>query len=229
MATAAEINIKYKQDLKIENEKKKRLDMIEKRKVSLETKRQEARSTEKSAIDVRFAKKMKAYRKMQLKQLDKKTREIKWEKPLKKNEKKQMSMKKLKQSVFANFQWCIRFDAKDNYWYVSPIDKPMDRRMWNDRIDAWHVYPKHNYPHLVFYKDNVHCQTKMWNKMQLDWVGAYTEELKKRLWSVRYKKLLTLSENKREKNLAIEEQANRSFRLKKWKFWLAEKRIRQAI
>ena len=94
-------------------------------------------------------------------------------------------MSKLKKYTFTDFQWCIRFDAKDKNWYVIPIDKPNNKILWNS-VDAWHCFPKHNYPHLIFYKDNVRPQTKFWNKMQLDWIWTYLQEIKLRIWEEKF-------------------------------------------
>ena len=74
---AAETNKLYKEEKKIEKERLKRLKMVEKRQASLEATRQAARAREKATIDAKFERTMLAYRKMQQKQLDKKTREIK--------------------------------------------------------------------------------------------------------------------------------------------------------
>ena len=67
-------------------------------------------------------------------------------------------------------------------------------------------------------------QTKFWNKMQLDWIWTYLQEIKLRIWEEKFDILIKMSENKTLKNKAIEEQSNRMFWVNKREYWKNERK-----
>lgn len=208
---AIEINTEYKENKKIQKLKEKHLEKIEKHKVSQEQKMKLAREKKKADISASFDRKMKIWNNKQQKTLDRNMRKTQGKDPLKKNAKKIISVAWLKKRVFANFQYCFRYDEQDKNWYVIPIDKPHEKRLWNKWTDAWHFFPKYNFPHMIFNLDNLRPQTKHWNRMQLDGVWTYKNEIIIRLWKVKFEQLEKLAYNKSLKQKAIKDQSSRSY------------------
>lgn len=224
-----EINKKYRQKIKLEKlEEKKKLDIkktIRKRREYRYKKTAEQQEKIKTVIYAKMlkdiAKKTKQKEDKRNKEIKNLKREIKWNKKVE-YKKKDKTLAWYKKHSQSDYQWCVRYDAKDENGYVKTIDWKV--RKWND-CDAGHIFSKSKYPHMIFYKDNCYPQSKRSNKelWQASWLIEFKSEIIARIWKKRYHDLVNLSTNNIERN----KLRNKQYRKDKYKYWHKKRILRE--
>jgi len=215
-----EINKKYKLKKKLEKTQEKK--ELELKKIIKKTKEKRDKKT------VEQYKKLKLYNYSQmLKSVAKNTkaketkrnqeiknieREIKGHK-LVNYKKKDKTLARYKKHSCSDYQRCVRFLAKDDNGFVSTIDGKI--RRWND-CDAWHIFSKSKYNHLIFHKYNCFPQSKRSNKElgTSDWL-QFKDEVIKRIWKKNWNKLVRLADNK----VAANRLYNKQYRKDQYNIW----------
>ena len=157
----------YKDNKKIQNIISKKKEELEKRKVSLEEKKQENIKLYAEKQSIKYEKLLRKIEKNKLRELDKQVRKVAGKKPLKK---KMPSEAKRKEKAYQQFQKFCKLIRMDKYGYVVLADT-WEKVFWN-KCQWWHYYSKRNYPQLAFELDNVHPITWITNRLQWDntWV-----------------------------------------------------------
>lgn len=158
---------KYKDDQRIQKEISKRQKTIEKARNRWLEKIQKEIENSKNNIVARNEKQLARFEKKQRIQAEKKARDILWVKQTKKTIKRTSdSVKYWRSKAYTEFQLYARISRADSdgrvmfwdgtYWY------------YNQNCDWWHIYSKHNYPHIAFEILNCRPIGKQKNKMQWD-------------------------------------------------------------
>lgn len=115
---------------------------------------------------------------------------------------KEKAMKKVnhKENAHILVQLYARISRADKDWYVRLIDN--NNVVKYTACDWWHLYPKQNYPQLVFHMDNIRPQSKWSNKRQWD---NYWKEREKNvidnIWLQAFWDMVAIAENKWLKNM----------------------------
>jgi len=175
-------NKKYSIQKKIEAKEKKVTRSIEKHKVYLEWLKTRALQKSKDKLSSKYQRKHRSFEIK--KQAELKSYEYTlWEKEIpKKYAKKPKGIDRYKKHAITEFQLYIRLSKSDEDWYCVMIDDPNIIRKYN-WCDAGHIRPKYNYPHMIFYENNVRPQSKRDNKKQCDTVWYHLkEEVINRIW-----------------------------------------------
>jgi len=142
------------------------------------------------------------------------TRIVIW-KPEKEYKKKHRTLARYKRHAITDYQRCVRFEAQDDRWYVFCIDNPSLYRKRN-AVDAWHIFPKSLYPHLIFHPHNCFPQSKQSNKVLWQNVARwFKDEVVKRIGDDAWSELVKLVEDKQEKNKFLDKR----YRIEKCEFW----------
>jgi len=190
---------------KIEKKAQKQKDIINKKiqkhKLVIEAKKKLAIQKYTSSINNKLGKKLAKFKKKQQENLEKFLKNIEREKKGKKKleyKKKDKTLARYRKYSASEFQRCIRFNAKDGNWYVKTIDWKI--RHWK-KCDAWHIFSKSKYSHMIFIKNNCYPQSKQSNKelWTTDWL-IFKEEVIKRIWKSERNKLVKLADDKQLKN-----------------------------
>jgi len=205
---AIKVNEEYRLQKKLETIEIKRLRKIKETRSKRRKYRDEMKNKKQQKIEAYYeSKKQKDIAKrikLHETNAEKKKRELLWKKALKKHAKKEKSLAWYKNNACIDYQWCIRYEAQDKNWYVQTIDWQVRNRK---DCDAWHIFAKSKYPHLIFHPYNCFPQSKRSNKElgQSDWV-IFKDEAIRRIWEKEWDKLIVLSESKREKNRIRDKQ-----------------------
>lgn len=157
---------KYLSDKKVQKQIEKAQKKIEKHQLSIEAKRERAIQKSKDDIMSKYEKQQARFLSRANRELEKQIRKAIGRKPLKKKE------RSMKQKALAEFQkYCKLARCNVKTGLLTLVDTG-EVVKWNDKkVNAWHYYPKHNYPHLAFDLDNCRPISRMTNKLQGDNVG----------------------------------------------------------
>ena len=153
----------YKDNKKVQKIIAKKNIEREKRKISLEEKKQERIKKHIEQQSIRFDKQLRRIEKIKLWELDKHVRKIVNKKALKP---KRLGDAKKKQQAYREVQKYSKLSRADKYWYVTLADT-WKRVFWSN-CQWWHYYSKYNYPQLSFDLNNIHPITATTNRLQWD-------------------------------------------------------------
>ena len=144
----------------------------------------------KQAKDI--AKRSKTHDKKRHKKIMNQKRLIKGNKEIK-YKKKDKGVRRSKNRSFSEVQKHARLLKCDDNGDLITID--WQPRRWNG-CQGGHMYPKYNFPHMIFEIDNIRPQTARSNKKQLDTVNhELLEEVKIRIWQKKYDALIKRANN----------------------------------
>jgi len=164
---------KYKDDKRIQKEIIKRQETIEKARNRWSEKVQKEIEKSKNDILARNEKQLARFEKKQRIQAEKKTRDIVWLKQTKKTIKRTSdSVKYWRSKAYREFQLYARLIRVNSRWMCKLWCNPSySRTTWyehREKTQWWHIYSKHNYPHLAFYLPNCRPILARENKRQWD-------------------------------------------------------------
>lgn len=168
---------KYKSDQRLQKEKEKREKTIEKARIRQQEKIRLAIEKSKNNIITRNEKQLARFEKKQWTQAEKKAREILGLKQTKKTTKKTSdSVTYWKDKALTEFQKRARLARSRS---VYPSSDPvvitrdtMQEKPRNKKVNGWHIFSKHNYPHIAFELNNCRPITSQGNRMQGDQIGS---------------------------------------------------------
>ncbi len=166
---------KYKDDKRIQKEISKRQQTIEKARNRWSEKIQKEIENSKNNIVARNEKQLARFEKKQRIQAEKKARDILWVKQTKKTIKRTSdSVKYWRSKAYAEFQLYARLARSLSNWivYIWPSEfSHYKTTQW------WHIYSKHNYPHIAFYLPNCRPISARENKRQWDSIADWQDSV----------------------------------------------------
>lgn len=187
---------KFLSDKKVQKQIEKAHKKIEKHQFSIEQKKTVALQKSKEDIMSKYEKQHARFLSKANRELEKQIRKAIWRNPLKKKE------RSMKQKAFAEFQkYCRLVRCNPKTWLLTLIDTWETVKRNDKKVNAWHYYPKHNFPHFAFSLLNCRPISRQCNRMQGDNVGLRRRpQLLAVIWTNRLAELESEAENKLLKN-----------------------------
>ena len=165
-APANKIFEKYKEDKRIQKEIEKRKKTIEKARLRQQEKIRLAIEKAKNNIITRNERQLARFEKKQRTQAEKKARELLGKKQTKKTLKRSSdSVKYRREKAYKQFQLYARLARSLSNWIIHT----WPCQFAHYKITQWwHIYSKHNFPHIAFYLPNCRPISSRENKRQGD-------------------------------------------------------------